>query len=77
MDGRFVSFESRDWIGAQIMNAVVRGTTRFLKDDRGASMLEYSILLGIMLILCLLIVNAVGDWAEKQWTALNNEVNSS
>ncbi len=53
------------------MNTIKAMTTRFLKDDAGASFLEYTVLLAIILVASILTIRAVGNWAADQWSALN------
>jgi pilus assembly protein Flp/PilA len=44
---------------------------RFKKDEDGAALIEYTVLLGILLIAVIAIIGAVGTWVHGQWTALN------
>ena len=41
-----------------------------LRDDSGAAMVEYSILLGIVAVAVIAAVIAVGGWAGTRWTTL-------
>ena len=44
-----------------------------LKDDEsGASLIEYTVLLAILLVAVITIIAAVGGWILNQWSALNN-----
>ncbi len=47
---------------------------RFVADERGASLLEYSILIGIITALVVGTIGFVGDWVGGQWIALNNSL---
>lgn len=50
--------------------------SRDLHNDRnGASFLEYSVLIGIILAVSIGVVAAIGLWANTQWTSLNTTVN--
>lgn len=40
------------------------------KDRRGASLLEYSLLIGIILAVTVAAVGALGVWATGRWTTL-------
>ena len=42
------------------------------KDRRGASMLEYSILIGLIIAVSVATVTAVGGWMSGRWTNLMN-----
>jgi pilus assembly protein Flp/PilA len=44
---------------------------RFKKDEDGAALIEYTVLLGILLIAVIAIIVAVGGWISSEWTALN------
>ena len=43
----------------------------FKKDESGATLIEYTVLIGILLIAVIAIIGAVGVWISGQWTALN------
>ena len=58
------------------MNTLKTMTSRFLKDEDGASFLEYTVLLAIILVASILTIRAVGDWAAGQWSALNTVLNT-
>ena len=45
------------------------------KDESGASFIEYSVLIGVVLVASIVTIAAVGTWASGQWTALNTAVN--
>ncbi len=59
------------------MSAIKNVVTKFLRDERGASFLEYTVLLGIILVASILTLRAVGDWANGQWSALNSVLNTT
>ncbi len=42
----------------------------FARDDRGASLLEYTILLGLVTAVSVTIISAFGTWILQQWQAL-------
>ena len=43
-------------------------------DEDGASLVEYTVLLGIILIAVFAIIAAVASWINTQWSTLNNAV---
>lgn len=47
---------------------------RLWKDERGASLLEYSILIGLITAGVVTTVIAVGAWAGDQWTSLRTNL---
>ena len=59
------------------MSAIKNMVSNFLRDERGASFLEYTVLLGIILVASILTIRAVGDWANGQWSALNVVINTT
>jgi pilus assembly protein Flp/PilA len=40
------------------------------KDEEGAALIEYTVLLGIMLVAVIATIVLVGSWIALQWTAL-------
>ena len=47
-----------------------------LHNDRsGAAFIEYTVLLGVILVAAIATIAAVGTWAAGQWTSLNTAVN--
>ena len=45
--------------------------TRLGNDEDGAALLEYTALLGILLLATIATITLVGGWISGQWTALN------
>jgi pilus assembly protein Flp/PilA len=54
-----------------LLNQLKRDAFRFKKDEDGAALIEYTVLLGILLIAVIAIIGTVGTWISSQWTALN------
>jgi pilus assembly protein Flp/PilA len=40
------------------------------KDEEGAALIEYSILLGVIAVVCVTAAIAVGNWSGSKWQAL-------
>lgn len=53
------------------MSKVVKVFSEFLKDEDGAALIEYTVLLGILLIAVIATIGLVGTWVSKQWLALD------
>ena len=53
------------------MNKVVSNLDRFARDEDGAALIEYTVLIGLMLVGVVATVTAVGTWVSGRWTALN------
>ena len=43
---------------------------RLGRDDEGAALIEYTVLLGIMLVAVIATIVLVGTWITGQWTTL-------
>jgi pilus assembly protein Flp/PilA len=43
---------------------------KFLKDEDGAALLEYTVLLGILLVTVVTVIGTVGQWINMKWVAL-------
>jgi pilus assembly protein Flp/PilA len=54
-----------------LLNQLKKDAFRFKKDEDGAALIEYTVLLGILLIAVIAIIGTVGTWISSQWTALN------
>jgi pilus assembly protein Flp/PilA len=53
------------------MKKVVKLMARLASDQEGAALLEYTVLLGILLIAVIGTITLVGGWISGKWTALN------
>lgn len=56
------------------MSKLINRFRRLSKDDSGASLIEYSILIGLITVAVILIISGVGDWVVSQWSGLNNNL---
>ena len=45
-------------------------------DEEGAALIEYTVLLGIMLVAVIAIIAGVGGWITNQWTKLGANLNA-
>jgi len=52
-------------------NAIV---ARFLREEDGASLIEYSILIGLITALVIAIIVVVGTWVQGAWSNLNSQL---
>lgn len=50
---------------------------RFLADEDGTALIEYTVLLGIMMITIIATILSVGNWVNVRWTNLNTALNAS
>jgi pilus assembly protein Flp/PilA len=45
------------------------------RDEDGAALIEYTVLLGILVVAVVATIVAVGGWVNGQWTSLNTAIN--
>jgi len=48
--------------------------SRLKRDEDGAALIEYTVLLGILIVAVIAIIVAVGTWVNGQWSALNTAI---
>jgi pilus assembly protein Flp/PilA len=53
-----------------MVKQLVWGTTGLIKDKSGVTMLEYTILLGIITVAVMAAVIYAGNWVTGKWTTL-------
>jgi pilus assembly protein Flp/PilA len=53
------------------MSSIANLAKRFVADEEGAALVEYTVLIGIMLVAVIAAIISVGGWVNTQWTALN------
>ena len=50
---------------------------RFAKDESGAALMEYSLLIAIVTATAVGLVFGVGDWVAAQWTNLADDLDTN
>jgi len=53
------------------MNRFLRFWDDLLADESGATMVEYTILIGLITVVAVSLVAAVGSWVKNSWTSVN------
>jgi pilus assembly protein Flp/PilA len=53
------------------MKSLVR---RFAKAEEGAALIEYTVLLGILVVAVIALIVAVGNWINGRWSILNAQL---
>jgi pilus assembly protein Flp/PilA len=53
------------------MQRLVKAIKKVARDEDGASLIEYTVLLAIILVAVIGIIAAVGGWINNKWSALN------
>jgi pilus assembly protein Flp/PilA len=56
------------------MHAVKKFLKQLKSDEDGASLIEYTVLLAIILVAVIAIITAVGKWVNNQWANLNTAI---
>jgi pilus assembly protein Flp/PilA len=56
------------------MSKVTNLIGRLRRDEDGAALIEYTVLLGIMIVAVIVTIIAVGNWINGKWTALNAQL---
>ena len=51
----------------KVMNLI----NQFKSDENGASMIEYTVLLAILLVAVIAIIAGVGKWISAEWASLS------
>jgi pilus assembly protein Flp/PilA len=52
------------------MGKMLQLLNKLAKDEEGAALVEYTVLLGIMLVAVVGTIGLVGGWVNTKWTAL-------
>jgi pilus assembly protein Flp/PilA len=56
------------------MRELVTLVRELKSDEDGATLIEYTVLLAIILVAVIAIIAAVGAWVNTQWANLNNAI---
>ncbi len=48
---------------------------KFGNDEEGAALIEYTVLLGILVVAVIVTIGAVGQWVNVKWSTLNTNIN--
>ncbi len=52
------------------MRKIAGSLQKLAKDEEGAALVEYTVLLGIMLVTVVATIGLVGGWVNAKWSAL-------
>ena len=56
------------------MTKALNAIKRFAADEEGTALMEYTILLGILVVAVIAIITTLGGWISQQWKALCNSI---
>jgi pilus assembly protein Flp/PilA len=60
-----------------VMRNALQLLKRFGKDEEGAALVEYTVLLGVMLVAVIGTIVLVGGWVNTKWAALWTALSSN
>jgi len=58
------------------MQKVLELFSQLKRDEEGAALVEYTVLLGILLVAVIATIVLVGGWVNNKWTGLFNAISS-
>jgi pilus assembly protein Flp/PilA len=58
------------------MSKYLQAAKNLIKDEEGAALIEYTVLLGILVVAVIVTIIAVGTWVNGQWGALCDKLTS-
>ena len=53
------------------MRSMVKFINRLKSDENGASLIEYTVLLAILLVAVIAIIAGIGQWISSEWASLS------
>jgi len=56
------------------MRSIVKLMNQLKSDENGAALIEYTVLLGILLIAVVAIIGGVGKWVSTEWASLSTAI---
>ncbi|HME85304.1 MAG TPA: Flp family type IVb pilin [Roseiarcus sp.] len=56
------------------MSKALTVLNQFRNDEDGAALIEYTVLLGLMLVAVVATIGLVGTWVSGKWTTLNGSL---
>ena len=57
-----------------LLNQLKGYVSQIKKDEDGAALIEYTVLLGILLVAVIAIIGLVGAWLNGQWHAVQTQL---
>jgi pilus assembly protein Flp/PilA len=69
--------ESDFQTGDLVMREAIEVLKSFAKDEDGAALIEYTVLLGVLVVAVIATIGLVGNWVKGQWTSLCTAVGTA
>jgi pilus assembly protein Flp/PilA len=74
---RIAKSESDFQTGDLVMREAIEVLKSFAKDEDGAALIEYTVLLGVLVVAVIATIGLVGNWVKGQWTSLCTAVGAA
>jgi pilus assembly protein Flp/PilA len=62
--------EAKFIIRSSVMRKALEVVKKFANDEEGAALIEYTVLLGVLIVTVIATIGLVGKWVAGNWTAL-------
>lgn len=59
-----------------MMTKALDALKRFAADEEGTALMEYTILLGILVVAVIVIIEGLGTWIGNKWCVLAKQLNT-
>jgi pilus assembly protein Flp/PilA len=56
------------------MPSIIKFLNQLASDENGASLIEYTVLLAILLVAVIAVIAGVGSWISTQWASLSTAI---
>ena len=56
------------------MSSIIKFLNQLRSDENGASLIEYTVLLAILLVAVIAIIAGVGQWISTEWATLSSAI---
>ena len=60
--------------GGYALRSALKLIKRLARDEDGAPLVEYTVLLGILVVAVIALIIAVGSWVNNKWSVLNSQL---
>jgi pilus assembly protein Flp/PilA len=64
-------------MGDLVMREAIEVLKSFVEDEDGAALIEYTVLLGVLVVAVIATIGLVGNWVKGQWTSLCTSVGAA
>jgi pilus assembly protein Flp/PilA len=57
-----------------VVNKMILGMKKILRDEQGGEVLEYALIAGLIIVGAIVLITAVGDKVLARWSSLNSSL---